>query len=417
MIRGLMSASFMIVRPCSATRGAPDTWCLVGGRRNNAFPTEYSQTHGDSRQACGMVNRATLCSQRLPAGRSRAMLPKSVHDSPIRSIVGALALTVSSHTNAQQFASATLEQVSSNGANCATPADLSTAVEQRLQRPVFVSGAPADLKVRVSYTFQQQHWTANVELLSARDQHLGLRRIASQNEDCASIVESLALVIALMVDITRADVEARTVAAPSTEPTVVQVPSPDKPPSTPSISHTRSPRLPSWSSLVVVGGAMNLGQFPNVGLGARVGTELWHHSTWAVKAGISAFFPNTLEDGAYGRARYSLQSADLATCLGALDHRLFDLALCAGASLGLKRAAGAGYRVDRVQQTPVVAPMVRVDSSWWPTARVGLRVSFGLGIPLLKGRTYATRADGSTAFLHEPAWIVPELHAGICLAL
>lgn len=333
-----------------------------------------------------------------------------------RSIVGALALMASAHAHAQQFASATLEQVSSNEANCATSAGLTAAVEQRLQRRVFVSGAPADLKVRVSYAFQQQHWTAQVELLTARDQHLGLRRIASQNENCASLADSLALVIALMVDITRADVDARATAASDTEPTLVQVPL-SPPAKKPSNTSTPSPRIPSWSSVVFVGGAMNLGQLPNVGFGARAATELRHRSAWSIKAGVSAFFPNTLDDGANARARYSLQAADLAACRSAVDHRLFDVALCLGSSLGIQRAAGTGYRVDRVQRAPQVTPFARVDSSWWPTSHVGVRVSLGLGAPIIRGRTYATRADGSTAFLHEPALVVPELHAGICLAL
>lgn len=74
-----------------------------------------------------MVSRAIGCSQCLPAGRSRAMLAIFGMAYGFRRVVGALALTCNTRAIAQPYATAKLEVVAPNGANCATSRDLARA--------------------------------------------------------------------------------------------------------------------------------------------------------------------------------------------------------------------------------------------------------------------------------------------------
>lgn len=319
----------------------------------------------------------------------------------------------SSLAHGTEYTRARIQQSGPDGADCPKETALAASVEQRLQRRVFVGAEAAELVVRVSYTQHQREWAADIELLTPGGHHLGQRRIATQDVHCSNLEQSLALVVALMVDLTREEVTARVRTHPTAESTVVRVPAPpERAAEEPLPTQTE----PIWSSIVSMSAAFSVEQLPGLGYGARLATELRYQSSWSMEIGISSFFSKAVQDGPSSVARFSLHTADLGGC-AVLTVRRLDWSLCGGALVGLERANGSGYRWNRSEQTTQLAPFAKASSTWWPTPRIGLRLSLGTAVSLVRDRFYATRADGSMAPLHRPAFFVPFLHASVCVAL
>lgn len=330
-------------------------------------------------------------------------------------VLGVLALTANSQVLATEYAQARLEQSAPDGAYCPTADALATAIEQRLQRRVFVPGASTALLVRVSYSRAQTNWVAAVELFAPKGQALGQRRISSLAAPCVSLAESLPLVIALMLDLTREDVDERVRAvneqdrssarAPLLSRVTLSMSSP--------IRHSSGTR---WEFILSMGGTATYQQLPGLGLGARVGTELRSRAI-GFELGVAAYLSNSVTDQRNHRAHFALYQADLGVCaLGEPRHAL-DLGLCGGLLLALERATSSGYLVNQSQQTAESALYVKGNSTWWPTPSVGARLSLGLATSLIRDEFYAVRADGTTVTLHRGARFVPYLQAGICFVL
>ncbi|HMA96342.1 MAG TPA: hypothetical protein VKP30_26835 [Polyangiaceae bacterium] len=330
-------------------------------------------------------------------------------------VLGVLALTANSQALAAEYAQARIEQEAPAGAHCPTADTLAIAVEQRLQRRVFVPDAPAALLVRVSYSREQADWVATVELFAPEGQALGQRRIVSLASACDDLAKSLPLVIALMLDLTREDVNERVRAADTRKQTGASAPLVSRVTLSMSLPMRHSPSK-RWESLLSMGGTASYQQLPGLGLGARVGAEL-RSAAIGFELGLSAFLTNSVTDERNHQAHFALYQADLGACALMRPRHALDLGMCSGMLVGLERATSSGYVVSKSQQTGELAAYAKLNSTWWPTPGVGARLSLGLGTSLIRDEFYAVRADGTSMTLHRGALFVPYLQTGICFVL
>lgn len=332
-----------------------------------------------------------------------------LHPSPtylLRCALTTLVTLTSASAFAVEYAQAYLEVLAPNEPDCSSMNALMLATEQRLQRRLFVSPQKADLKVNVRFGHAEGEWTAEIDLLTANGTHLGHRRIVSPTRECKGLDDSLALVVALMVDLTKADVSAH--ATPEAEipthgTTEVRVPPPES--------------TNAWSAVLSLGPLAAWGQLPKLSPGVGLTTELRARSIWALTLGVQAFPTVTVTDGATARASFTHYSAQVGACWFGVHRSASDLLLCGGAQLGIVRAVGAGYATNHSALSPLVSPFLEAESQWWPWSKVGFLVGLGASTPLVRDQFYATRADGSSAPLFKPSILVPYLHAGLCLAL
>ncbi|MBX3131737.1 MAG: hypothetical protein KF718_33780 [Polyangiaceae bacterium] len=90
-------------------------------------------------------------------------------------------------------------------ADCTAGASLEKLVSARLGRSPFVQGG-ADLVVRLEYSRDAERYLARIQLYAPRSRPLGVRELRTAGPRCAELEESLALVVALLVDVPRSTV-------------------------------------------------------------------------------------------------------------------------------------------------------------------------------------------------------------------
>jgi hypothetical protein len=341
---------------------------------------------------------------RLPRGRCGARVPNVRRFLSSLPCVGTLAILTSARAHGSEHATAQIETMGARF-DCASAESLIATVEQRLQRRVFVATPNADLRVSVEYTGPASEWAADIDLSTSQGRHLGHRRIASQARQCSSLDDSLALVVALMVDLTRLDVQARAKALPVETSTQVRVPA------LPEVTQ-------GWAAVLSLNEIATLGQLPRLGFGTELTTDLRRRrAAFSLRIGIAAFLPSSADDRPSSEARFSLYVAELGICTLLAQLPSGEFRLCAGPQIGIERAQGVGYAMSRTTQTTLVQPFAEAESTWWPVPQFGLLFGLGAAMPLIRDRFYATRADGSQVLLFKPWIVAPFLRAGLCLQL
>jgi hypothetical protein len=106
---------------------------------------------------------------------------------------------------------------------CIASAALAGAIEERLDRHVFVSAADASLAVEGRVERAGDGWRAVIEVVDGEGQSLGERTLESREETCDQLGSTLAVAIALMID-------PLTAPEPEPDPDPDQDPDPDPDP-------------------------------------------------------------------------------------------------------------------------------------------------------------------------------------------
>jgi hypothetical protein len=324
-------------------------------------------------------------------------------------LLGAMVLSCSATAECSDFARAYIWTADTAGSDCSTELQLKAAVSRQLHREVFEQLANADLIARIVFAQTAGGWSAEVHLTTTSGQDLGQRRISSHAAQCSALNDSLALVVALMVDLTRSEVAARAAA-------FSPAPAADVHGRT-SQSQRAENQSNNRRAVVTLRGILEDGQLPRLGWGGSLSTEIMWSSRLSTELSVSALTAHALEDGVAAEARFSLYRMELGFCLAAADRTFGSLHICAGPEVGLMRALGSGYLANRTTASPLINPFVKAMSAWWLTSNLGLQFGLGMAVPLIRDRYYAVRADGSEALLFKPAIVVPFLHIGVALGL
>jgi hypothetical protein len=304
-----------------------------------------------------------------------------------------------------------------------TTQSLAAAVEQRLKRTIFVERDRSDLLVEIRLAQSSEQIDVEISLSTETGQSLGKRSLSNPNGDCSKLHDSLSLVLALMVDLNREEVQTRSseVTRETRESTHLHANTDQsrglgQPKTTPAGPIVSRPEGSASRWILSLGGFSLLGALPELAYGAR-GAVALHGSTISEELGIAVVFPVTSQDGTSGKAEFSQYLADGSLCSAPFARRSWEFRLCGGLELGITRAQGSGYLRERTAHLPVLSPSFRTDSTWWPTSRFGLRLGFGAKAPVYRDRFFVVREDGSEHELFRPAFGALFLQADVCMKL
>jgi hypothetical protein len=245
-----------------------------------------------------------------------------------------------------EHANARLEVVRGPGAeSCLDAPALQKSVERRLGRKVFDPVAPAELTLLVEWKVEGR-WSARVELSDAQGA-LGSREISTEARHCSAVDDSLALVVALLVDTPperpepapapaiSAEKSATPAARPAPVPTPIVLP-----------ESTLGPREPfAFDVRACALGAVALvpGIAPGVeiALGVRPPRGPW------IRATVDFYAPRSRELDEDGGVRVSVRRAGLELCPLALGAGVVKLEACGALRTGQLVAEGYGFDANR----------------------------------------------------------------------
>ena len=221
--------------------------------------------------------------------------------------------------------SAKLEwQAPPTGSNCIDQPALKDAVEQRLGRRVFSPNEP-DVVVHGGVARDGSHWLVSIKLSAAHGEAMGHRELESEGADCSTLDDSLALVLAVMLDISKARVPPAPAKAPKA-PIESQPeaqggePAGPKPTSSELTSRLHVPpdtpaRRPRWHFEVGLGATAALGLLPAASFGAHGYVAVSPPNFWRVALGVESYRSvSETVDGTGAGASFAPLAATLSIC-------------------------------------------------------------------------------------------------------
>lgn len=334
---------------------------------------------------------------------------------------GVAALLVESAASATPpAASARLELERSEDARaCLDDKRLVRAVERRLRRAAFDPTKAATLFVRVALSKRENEFVAAIELSDAEGV-LGRRELSTSARHCSALDDSLALVVALLVE----SPPERVAPPPPATPAEPEPPPSAEPAKAPVFSasatrieipkETLAPREPFRFAVraSAIGAA---GLLPRVAVGPELGFAVRPpHGPW-VRATVELFLQQTESVASDAGARLSRQRAGLELCAPEVGFPW--LALCFGQRVGAFSASGFGFdhSFDRRVMTFALAggPDLIFPFGRYLSLSVGAR----LELPLSRHRVDAGLSDGGIRELFVEAPVSATVRAGLDLEL
>lgn len=290
---------------------------------------------------------------------------------------------------------------------CADRAQLVAAVATRLGRDPFVEHG-ADIAVSVRYE-KRERWEALVTLTRVGGRQIGAREISTESPTCAGLHDPVALVVALLVDVSRDELPAQTPEAhPEPQPA---------PPKALRIPAPRSSR-PGLSVLWSLSASSALGLLPDAGFGGQIG--IWLEPSEYFALGITATYwfeqRSQLEDRPAGvEMRADGLSAELCGPRLALD--ALWLRPCVVQRFSRLSASAFGFDVSG-QQTRSAAGTGLGGQLFLPVSGpVGLFGSASAEAQWIRDRFVYVRSDGTRGELHRSAPIVGFFQVGVGFSL
>jgi hypothetical protein len=302
---------------------------------------------------------------------------------------------VSAQTETREALSVELEAELPSG--CGTADGLGERVERMLGRTVFRRGpGPPPLRATLAIHAEHGGWAATITLADGVTVH-GRRVLRGQGPSCEETTNAVALVLALMLDVSLPEATIL-LPEPELQRDVVR---------SERLGEGGEPRAPSagrWELEAFLGGGGSLGHVPGIGTSARarLGLSLLDVVSFVVSAGLAP--SDSFVAGGVG-VRLGLLVAGLSVC-PVLAHDLsFSLEACIGAEGGELAVAGVGLPVARESSLGVFSPVGELRGTWWLLGSLGLALSAEIGVPLVAHRFTATiSGEERTLVAMEPVW-------------
>jgi hypothetical protein len=323
--------------------------------------------------------------------------PPAVIAAACAALVPALALGVPPRTSS-------LSWVRLEGAeSCIATQALARAVEARLHRAIFVSAAQGEVSVegRVQRQKGRAGFRAVLHLRDGGGQLVGTRELETHGASCTELDDSLALVIAVMIDPDAALSEpaAPPVAPPAPAPLIQPVPAPlPATPPGPAPTSPPAPAEPIQTQPVVLeaGASAALGLLPGVGAGLWAAATIPLRGELGLRLGVADWLParKALEQGAAAEQRALVGWVGLCP----LDRALGPVRAlaCGNLRLGWVRSTGIGFDLGQEVSTAValagVEGRLRARLSGPLSAQLGLSIDAALR----RDRVVYTLADGTS---------------------
>jgi len=265
--------------------------------------------------------------------------------------------------------------------SCLSGKALERSVERRLRREVFGEKAPYSLRVR--FERRGESWSAALELSDAEGP-LGTRELSTEARHCSALDDSLALVVALLVDTPpERDPEPEPPSAPAPQP--ARSPPPRRAPTPLEIpAESYAPREPlrfgvRGSALVAAG------LVPGLGLGAELAFELELPRGPRVLASLEALLARERTSPG-GGAKFAARRAGLELCgLGGTWGAL-SLEPCVGQRVGWMTAEGFDFD-ENLETTRLYYALVGgADARWELSGALQLSAGLRAEFPLTRDR-------------------------------
>jgi hypothetical protein len=284
-----------------------------------------------------------------------------------------------------------------DAAECSDEAGIRQAVESRLRRPVFVSEPDADVRVQTTLRRAAAGWTAELVLQTPQGQKLGTRQLSTEAPHCSALDDSVALALALMLDVPRDKVMSADRLAPVEQP---HSPAASPPPSTPvQLPEDTPPRRLPWS---VEGGllaVLGIGVLPGAAPGVRVSAAVEPPVFWLTEVEWTWWPARDASDAGVG-AGLGRQSFGLFVCPLLLDLERVRAHACLGQQVGWIRAEGHGFDENRDRARTTYGLGVRARGSIQLVGPLTFRAGLEVEAPLVRDRFVFTEGDGTQERLY-----------------
>ncbi len=316
---------------------------------------------------------------------------------------------------------------------------LRRAVDARLRRAAFRHDLPVTLQVLIVFERGSAGWSAALTVRDGSGLLLGRRSIVTEAAHCSALDDSLALVVALLVDAPPSAPEADAGVQPpppGAQPTPSDVPSPipavlpaaaplvdSKPTALQPLTtlslprDTAAPREP-WRFDVGLGGVAVVGVIPGIALGGELSLgaqaphlpELRLFADWLGQR-------TQQRTGTSSGARFDLASVGLELC--ALDVQLGALHWfgCAGQSLGRLAVASYGFDQNTASEHLTYALLARTGLRFPLAGRLNGRLGARAEVPLSRAIFDYGARDGHENSLYETSPITAALDLGLIVNL
>lgn len=300
--------------------------------------------------------------------------------------------------------------------SCIERGALEQAVERRLDRPVFAS-ENVDLRLGVAFERGGRAWTADVRLLDRSGAEIGRRELKTAARHCSVLDDSLALVVALLVD----SPEAREHAAPPPAP-VATAPSPPPPSPPPTTTVTVPPDVlaPREPYRVTLGAQASfvVGPLPGVAIGPElvIGVRPPHFIELRLRP---SFFPAREVTGPTPDrgGRLSLVQVALDLCPLERDAGPLRFSGCLGQSVGWVSAEGFGYAENQAPSSLVYSLAVGAGALWFVAPPVAVSLGLTVAVPFARDSYVAKSASGDNIEVFHSGAVTAGLAAGVVVEL
>jgi hypothetical protein len=284
-------------------------------------------------------------------------------------------------------------------------------VEGWLGRHVLVSPSQADLSIegRAEHSIESGRWRAVVELRDVHGFVLGMRELTSDASDCASLRDSAALAIALMID-------------PDAALHPAPVLLPEQPQNVAGRTGSPRPAFPAarvtWAMASSIDALVGFGILPAPASGVQVDVSATAPRLWALEAFAREYVSQRRFVAGGASVHLASTSGGLAICpLHLKSARWLALDLCAGGELAALESESVGFSL--AQSSTVL--IFRLLASTHVSVRLGgpfaVRAGGELGVALTRDELVYGVAGGATRDLFDPSLVAAYADLGLLLSL
>lgn len=299
--------------------------------------------------------------------------------------------------------------------SCPTADAIRNGVEHRLSRRVFTLAEgpePEETELVVVGRIEpfRDGWRAQMTMRQRSGELVGEREVVAPERRCESLLDTLALVLALMVDLPSRQVHIREPVPRAPEPGSADV----KVQVEPAGAHAEA--VPPSRSARVVGGlsAMTMtGLVPSLAIGPRMSVGVQAARLPRVQSEISVLGWSRVGQPDSSGADFALWTVGMAICPSLVASAAREFGACIGAAGGVVQAAGFGYQVNRAGMRGTAVATMRLELAQRLVGALWAQLDGGLGIPLVYQRFVQTGADGSRSTLYETARVAGSAALGV----
>lgn len=305
---------------------------------------------------------------------------------------------------------------------CVSTQDLARAVEERLQRKVFVPPSEADLSIEAHVKYTQGRYRAVVTVRDARGSQLGRREL--DDSKCENLTDPLSLVIALMIDPDAAgrkplpaEPDAGAVAA---EPPRPPAEPPPPPPPQPELHRDPPGDTTPLRAELSASTGLSLGRATGVGPFVKVSGWLKPLHFPGLAGGVTyGFDPGEVVPSSNAAGHVGLVTAFGALCPLAAGFwtpakRGYILG-CLGMELGALRATGSGFDRNSDSARILVDAQLSVEFSVLLAGPLTFHFAPTVFVPFIRDDINYRAADGSERLLFRMSRVGASFEAGLGL--